>query len=173
MWNWLGFHDKDKALITLKKNFIQDEQYNIKKEEFKKYGSGGRNVNKYYLTVNTFKTLCIMANTQKALEIRKYYFKLEQIIFELIQEENKDFKEQLEKQMNNNLELKLNNKQLIKSNKLNHQNILLKQFGTVGSLIYLAIVKTFEDGTYVLKIGETRIGVQDLLNTVKTMKNVY
>lgn len=50
--------------------------------------------NKQYikLTVACFKELCIVANTEKAKKIRKYYLKLEEILNELIAEQSDEFR---------------------------------------------------------------------------------
>jgi prophage antirepressor-like protein len=49
----------------------------------------------------------------------------------------------------------------IQTNKiLDRQKLLLREFGTAGALIYIIRVKTFDDGTYVVKIGESRKGVE-------------
>jgi hypothetical protein len=93
---------------------------------------------------------------------------LEETVQELINEQTKEFMEELNKQLDNNKQLKLNNQQLIKDNKLNHQNILLQRFGTAGNLIYIIIVKTFEDGKYIIKIGHSEYGVKARFDEHKT-----
>ena len=164
---WLGFKKKINAKVLLENNFTKNVDYTIfKNTETNKHGGNNKEI--IMLTVDTFKLFCIKAGTEKAKEIHKYYVQLENILFELINEQTKDFKETLEKKINENTTLKINNEQLIKDKKIDHQNILLKQFGNSGALIYLIIVKTFEDGKYILKIGESRQGVQERFDEHKT-----
>ena len=48
------------------------------------------------------------------------------------------------------------------------EQILLREFGTAGSIVYLIRVKSFDDGTYVIKIGESRIGAKARYDECKT-----
>lgn len=45
-------------------------------------------------------------------------------------------------------------------NQLTNEKVLLDKFANIGSIIYIIKVKTFEDGTYVIKIGESRQGIR-------------
>lgn len=61
-------------------------------------------------------------------------------------------------------QLELKNKeteiQIYKENQLINEKVLLDKFANIGSIIYIIKVKTFEDGTYVIKIGESRQGIR-------------
>jgi hypothetical protein len=72
------------------------------KSEQKK-GSGGHNKKKIFLTIKTFKSLCLKAGTKKADEIHDYYMKMEDMIQDIIHEESDELKLQLE-QSNHKLE---------------------------------------------------------------------
>ena len=48
------------------------------------------------------------------------------------------------------------------------EQILLREFGTAGSLVYIIKVKSFDDGTYMVKIGESRIGVKARYDECRT-----
>ncbi len=159
VWKWLGFSQKINAKRVMESVFTINYNYKIIDKIEKKQGRGGQNKEIIMLNIESFKILCMLAGTEKSKEIRKYYLKIENLMYEIINEENKEFKKELNKQINENKELKLNNQQLVKDKKLDHHNNLLKLYGTSGSLIYLIIVKTFEDGKYILKIGESRYGV--------------
>ena len=50
----------------------------------------------------------------------------------------------------------------------NRQQQLLRDFGNIGSIIYIIKVHTYETGEYVIKIGESRIGVQARYNEHRT-----
>jgi len=46
-----------------------------------------------------------------------------------------------------------------KQKALEREKVLLSQYGTIGDMVYVVKVKTFADGTYVVKIGESRAGI--------------
>lgn len=48
------------------------------------------------------------------------------------------------------------------------EQILLREFGTSGSIVYIVKVKTYETGEYIIKIGESRKGIQMRYNEHKT-----
>ena len=48
------------------------------------------------------------------------------------------------------------------------EKMLLREYGNIGSIFYIIKVKTNNDGTYVIKIGESRRGIQDRYNEHKT-----
>ena len=45
-------------------------------------------------------------------------------------------------------------------NQFTNERVLLDKFANIGSIIYIIKVKTFEDGKYVIKIGESRQGIR-------------
>jgi prophage antirepressor-like protein len=49
---------------------------------------------------------------------------------------------------------------IIEHKELENERVLLDKFSNIGSIIYIIKVKTFDDGTYVIKIGESRRGIQ-------------
>ena len=115
IWKWLGFSQKINCIRVLEKNFKLEKDYKlllnhkvkqtnieINKQNFaphlggaKKTGSGGHNIQKYYLNVKTFKSLCLKAQTRKADEIHDYYIKLEELIQEVLEEEATEMKAKL------------------------------------------------------------------------------
>lgn len=62
-------------------------------------------------------------------------------------------------------QLKLKNEetkiQIHNENQLTNERVLLDKFANIGSIIYIIKVKTFENGTYIIKIGESRRGIQN------------
>ena len=56
---------------------------------------GGRPSENILLTVNTFKKFCLKAGTSKADEIHDYYLKLEDLLYETINEETEELKLEL------------------------------------------------------------------------------
>jgi len=57
---------------------------------------------------------------------------------------------------------------LIKQKELDNEKFLLKQFNNAGNMVYIIKVKSFENGSYVVKIGESRIGIMGRYNEHKS-----
>jgi len=193
IWKWLGFATKQKAILLLEKNFKVEKDYklllnhqvkqNLIEVNNKTKGSGGHNIQKYYLNVKTFKSLCLKAQTKKADEIHEYYLKMEELIQEVLEEEATEMKnkllikqselEKLEENKKKELEKLEENKKkeyeekLIKEKALERQKILLKEFGNSESLIYIIKVKSYNNGEYIVKIGESRRGIIGRFNEHK------
>ena len=205
IWKWLGFTNKANAKKLLLQYFLQDKDYKIlldasikqkvieinNKQNFapdapgaKTKGSGGHNIQKYYLNVKTFKSLCLKAGTKKADEIHEYYIKLEELIQEVLEEEAIEMKnkllikqnelEKVEENKKNELQQleekkkKEYEEKLIKEKALERQKILLKEFGNSESLIYIIKVKSYNNGEYVIKLGESRRGILGRFNEHKS-----
>ena len=108
---FIGFTRKNDAKRVLLKHFNQNEDYTIitdgllqvEQHEFllrqppqQKDPRGGHNKETIMLTPNGFKDFCMKANTEQAHRIRKYYIKMETILFKHINEKlehtNKELK---------------------------------------------------------------------------------
>lgn len=156
VWKWLGYGQKVNAKVSLIKNFKENVDYKILllkvQEQDKKHG--GNNKETILLNINTFKLFCLVSGTDKAKQIHKYYVKLESILHQTIKEESEEFKNQI-------LQLEKDKKKLIIDKSMEKHNLLLKEYGTSTPLVYLARIKTYENKTYGLKIGETRLGITD------------
>jgi prophage antirepressor-like protein len=57
---------------------------------------------------------------------------------------------------------------LEKQKVLEREKVILKEYATIGSIIYIIKVKTFENGQYIIKIGESRRGIKDRYNEHKS-----
>ena len=175
VWKWLGFGQKVNAKRVLEKNFIVNKDYKLLLCQLAKQDNkhGGHNKEIFMLNINTFKKFCLKAETKKADEIHDYFIKLEEILQEIIKEESNELKLQLE-QKNNELELleEKKNKEyqnkLINEKILEREKVLLKEYATIGSIIYIIKVKTFENGQYIIKLGESRKGVINRYNEHKS-----
>jgi len=162
VWKWLGFSQKVNAKVLLEKNFNINIDY-IKslllQQKQCNHTKGGHNKEIFMLNIDTFKKFCLKACTKKADEIHNYFIKLENIMFEITQEECNELKLQLEEiEINKNREIE---EKLYKQKELEKENFLLKEYSTIGSIFYIIKVKTFENGTYIIKIGESRKGIND------------
>jgi prophage antirepressor-like protein len=82
-------------------------------------------------------------------------------------------KQKIEMQLleqNNNKEIEL---KIIKEKELEKEKLLLSQYANIGSIVYIIKVKTNEDGTYIIKIGESRDGITGRYNECKSKhKNI-
>ena len=99
----------------------------------------------------------MIAKTPQGKEMRKYYVKLENINNIVVSEEMKEKEQQLQMKLE-----KLN-----KEKPLERHNILLREFSKIGSLVYAIKVKSFDDGSYIIRLGESRIGIKDRLREHK------
>jgi hypothetical protein len=169
VWKWLDFSQKDAAKRVIEKNFYINKDYKIFAPQVggaKKESRGGHNKEIIMLNVETFKKFCLKAGTKKADEIHDYFIKLENIMFEITKEECEELKNQLQKI--EDIKNKETEEKLIKQKELDNEKFLLKEYATSGPLVYVIKVKTFENGTYIVKIGESRKGVQSRYNEHKS-----
>jgi hypothetical protein len=169
VWKWLGFQQKYHAKYLLEKQFINNNDYKFFASEAsgaKKNVRGGHNKEIIMLNVETFKKFCLKAGTKKADEIHDYFIKLENIMFEITKEECEELKNQLQKI--EDIKNKEAEEKLIKQKGLDNEEFLLKEYAASGPLVYVIKVKTFENGTYIVKIGESRKGIQGRYNEHKT-----
>ena len=169
VWKWLGFQQKVKAKALLEKNFTINKDYKMLLSQQVKQNEktqGGHNKETFMLNVDTFKKICLKAGTKKADEIHDYFIKLENVLHEILVEESEELKKQL-------LELEDKktqeyNAKLEKQKSIEREKILLKEYATSGSIFYVIKVKTFENGSYIVKIGESRRGVLERYKEHKT-----
>ena len=174
VWKWLGFTNKAHSKRLLEKLFIADKDYKLlltPTGEQKNINvalptskattdtRGGHNKEIIMLNIDTFKKYCMKAGTKKADEIHDYFIKMEQVLQEILLEESTELKQQL---------LELENKKaqefqskLEKQKFLEREKILLKEYATIGAIFYVIKVKSFENGQYIVKIGESRRGILD------------
>jgi phage anti-repressor protein len=162
IWHWLGFNQKYNAKFSLEKNFIINNDYKVITQDHKNDGRGGHNKETIMLNIKTFKLFCIKAATKKANEIHEYFIKLEELLQDVIQEESKELKLQLDQ-----IKLDYTNK----SNNINaieREKMLLREFGSIGAIVYIVKVKSYQTGEYVIKIGESRKGITSRYNEHKS-----
>ena len=98
IWQWLGFNKKFNAIRLLEHFFVLNKDYKKLAPPIggARLGSyGGHNIQKFFLNIKTFKSLCLKAQTKKADEIHEYYIKLEELINEVLEEEALEMKNKL------------------------------------------------------------------------------
>ena len=167
VWNWLGFNQKVKAKVLLENHFkINIDYISLLSHTGKQttHTKGGHNKEIFMLNVKTFKRFCLKAGTKKADEIHDYFIKLEEILHETLQEESNELKKQLQQAKEEISQVGEKSKKeyevkLAEESILEREKILLKEFETIGSLFYIIKVKSFENGQYIVKVGESRIGI--------------
>ena len=177
VWNWLDFSSKHKSKELLNKSFVINKDYKVLLTQTGEQKNiiigpptggpkidtrGGHNKEIIMLNINTFKKFCLKAGTKKADEIHEYYIKLENVLQEILLEESNELKLQLEEAKNEIIHIEETNKtMLIQQKILEREKILLKEYATAGAIFYVIKVKTFENGRYIVKVGESRKGVLD------------
>jgi len=170
VWQWLGFNQKVKAKVLLENHFTINIDYKLSLSQMGKQTTtkGGHNKEIIMLNIKTFKLFCIKAGTKKAHEIHEYFIKLEELLQEILIEETNELKQQL-LQVEDKKKQEYEDK-LAKQKFLEREKILLKEYATSGAIFYVIKVKTFENGQYIVKIGESRIGIT---NRYKEHKSKY
>jgi phage anti-repressor protein len=156
IWQWLGFQQKYHSKISLEKHFILNKDYKVLLPNVReqKNTRGGHNKETILLTIKTFKLFCIKAGTKKAGDIHEYFVKLEEILQSTLHEETDELRLQLEEQK------QIFDKSLKNTKELERHNLMLREFSHSTEVVYIIRVKTFEDGTYIIKIGESRRGIE-------------
>ena len=160
VWKWLGFSQKVKAKILLENHFKINVDYKKSLSHTGKQPNatkGGQNKEIFMLSVKTFKLFCIKAGTKKADEIHEYFIKLEGILQEILLEESNELKTQLSKI--EDIKNKEYEEKLLQQKILEREKILLKEYRIIGAIVYIIKVKSFENGQYIIKIGESRKGI--------------
>lgn len=178
IWKWIGFSYKHKAKILLEKLFVINKDYkvllnhevkqkNTENNNEKKDNRGGQNKEFIMLNINTFKKFCLKAGTTKADEIHDYYFKLEELLQESINEESSELK----KQLTNVASLVEKEKEELK------EKTLLEQFPNNTQCVYIGLVDNKTLGKpnskmyheTVIKFGQSN----NLNERVKSHKKTY
>jgi hypothetical protein len=153
VWKWLGFSQKIRAKELLEKCFVIDKDYKniaFSTEKAKniappnggtnKNNHGGQNKQIYMMTIKTFKLLCLKAGTKKADEIHDYYLKMEEMLYEILQEESDELKLQLEDKNiiidNKNIIIEQNEHKSIEEKELLVEKTLIAQFPLNTQCIY-------------------------------------
>lgn len=100
-WKWVEYAQKKDALKKLRSNFLKKVDYVGDDSDesdvdfafaFAKAKRGGQNRRIIFLTVDCFKSFCMMAGTPKGREVRQYFLDCERELKRRIQEERNQFK---------------------------------------------------------------------------------
>jgi phage anti-repressor protein len=80
-WQWVEYSTKQKAREALERNFEERQDFLTLRLK----STGGRPGDGYFLTVDCFKSFCMMAGTDKGKEVRRYYLEIEKKLNKLRQ----------------------------------------------------------------------------------------
>jgi hypothetical protein len=164
VWKFIGFSNKANAKRLLKHNFTENIDYKtllvyndeqtifIRTDENKiNEETRGRKQETIMLNINTFKKLCLKANTENADKIHDYYIRLEMVYNELM-------KEQIEEQNKEKYIVEAQNVmlQLELSEKEKTINVLTKKTNKFkpGESVY--IFRSSHDNKNIYKVGRTK-----------------
>jgi phage anti-repressor protein len=167
VWKWIGFSKKYNSERILEKHFKIDIDYKIlapQVGEARLNGEkwGGHNKKTIMLNINSFKMFCLLSETQKAKEIHNYFIKLEELIYEVLEEEAKELKQKL---------LQLDDDKLYEKQKAIEQT-LINQFPVNTECIYFGkIDNTNESNELLLKFGHTNNLYNRVLDHRKNYNN--
>ena len=138
VWGWMGFSTKGNAKRTLQKHFDLDTDYTEKQVY------GGDNKETIMISVDAFKTMCMLSNSEKGKRARAYYAKMEAAMFKCFKKLNHDqtmaFIEETKKK-----EIEFEEK---------HQKTLIEAYA-YKCCVYIIRVTPIINDEYVVKIGET------------------
>jgi phage anti-repressor protein len=95
-WQWIQYSRKADAKEVLEANFDKGSDFY---GEFRKNGSRGRPVEKIYLTIDCFKSFCMMAGTVKGKQVRRYFLDCESELKRLLEEERKRRQENTQRRL--------------------------------------------------------------------------
>jgi phage anti-repressor protein len=75
-WEWIGYSRKDHAKYGLLQNFENEVDFHVPNiRDMKK--TSRYNPEKIYMTLDCFKSFCMLANTERGKQVRLYYLNLE------------------------------------------------------------------------------------------------
>jgi hypothetical protein len=161
------YHEVKQKIIVDDDEIVQNPKKELKSSR------GGHNKEIIMMNITTFKKFCLKAGTKKADEIHDYFIKLEESLYEILEEESNELKILHEILEEETTELKSQLLQIEDKNtkeyevkfkkerELDKEKLLLRQFASIGSIVYIIRIKTLEHGNYIIKIGESRIGIKN------------
>lgn len=147
VWEWMGFSRKDNAKRTLMKFFEINADYIIESsprpnEEQSQSRRGGHNKETIMLSVNTFKSLCMLSNTAKGKQSRLYYIRMEQALFKFLDDERTQQVTTLKSALKRDKER-------------DHQKTLITHNHMKQCVYVFRVSDIDEDGSYLVKFGKT------------------
>lgn len=163
VWEWLGFATKGNAKKVLAKHFEKNVDYlSNTLIQIDKRVHGGQNKEQILLNVDTFKAFCMLCNTEKGKQTRRYYTKMESVFFKYLEEKNRatvlalqDEKNLLEHSLKTQKQLDIQRKLID-----NHKHT---------PLVYILKIHETDEDNFVIKIGET----DDIEQRLSSLRQEY
>lgn len=181
VWKWLGFTLKTSARELLLKHFTNETDFIYDKQDTEQKKHGGHNKQTILLSIKTFKSFCMKAQTQKAKKIHDYYLKMEEIIHDIVEEESDELKQQLaqkdhqitqiqETTKHQITQIQETTKQEIAKSQKHTEQVLIGQFPVNTECIYFGTTNNLSiNGEKLVKFGQTN----DLRSRVHQHKGKY
>ena len=187
IWSWLGFNVKIHVIKLLEKNFTRDIDYIISQQDL--HETHHKNNNKIMLNISTFKSLCLLSNTERSKQLHFYFIKLEELLNEVLEEQAEKLREEQAEKLREELLIIEENRLAEEENRLaeeqnrlaEEQNrlaeeqkaveeTLFKKFPINTECVYFGTISnTNELGDNLIKFGYTN----DLHNRVLYHKTIY
>jgi len=168
IWEFLEFKQKTHAKRLLINKFKLNHDYISLFNNLNNSESGGHNKETIMLKISTFKSLCMLANTEKAERLRGYYVKFEKISLQYIELKSKEAIEKLQNDLKKKEEqLREKEVEILNNKILDHHKELLELYNN-KRVIYTLKVQSFDDGSYVIKIGSTE-HLRDRVSKIKSV----
>lgn len=173
VWKWLGFSRKDHCKRVIEKHFTTGIDYKTTLPNLgERKNEGGFNKEKVVMNVETFKSLCLLANTDRSKSVRKYYYKLEQLLHGLLEEQANELQRQIEEKDNKLQLLELQNKE--KEDKINLLTRKTNKF-ELGESVYIFHSTLNDDNKQVdlYKVGRTKnANIRDSIHKTASYKGI-
>lgn len=142
IWKWLGYSTKQMALRLLKSKFVESNDFQVGESKMTLKQNGGQNIQKFFLTINAFKSFCLLSGTEKSRNIHNYYINLERIMHETIAEEATELRQKL-------LDTSSQKDKEV-------EEALISQFSVNTQCVYLGTIdNTNENNESLIKFGHT------------------
>ena len=179
IYKWIGFSRKCSAKRLLENNFKLNIDYNIVTGIASKceiifttnLHKGGTNKEKILLTIDCFKSVCLLASTKKSKELYNYYIKIEKCIFrylhdKLVEQTNKSIllQNQLTEKSN---EIKLKDDIIISLQK----QLLQYNLQEIKSIHIMYICSTDIENTY--KINSTYSNYSNIKQCIESLQKLH
>jgi hypothetical protein len=171
VWKWLGFAAKFTAVRTLELYFKVNLDYKFivpeatsppspEENSPKPKQNGGQNRQIIKMTIKCFKSLCLKAQTKKAVEIHEYYMKMEEVLHQIVEEETDELRLQLEEKDTIINQIKetteKENVKLKKEKQRAVEQAIISQFPVNTECIYFGTIdNTNEAKEHLIKFGHT------------------
>lgn len=136
IYPWLGFARVDACKRVLIKNFTEDVHYKIERQKKSSRTWGGHNAESTYMTIDAFKKLSMLMNTEQKNKVCNFFVRMENAF--------KEYSEALASTCATSNDLLYTER----------HRVLLEKYAE-NKLVYVVRLQSFSDGSSIIKIGKT------------------